>query len=367
MTGEAWNEIMHELSKSRFYFESYMGIACSESFPVLASNFAALDLDGDGVVDAPSQCGTALGAYLFFITFTLSVTFVILNLFIAVILDGFEESQNNEIADILYKCLEMWQKHDPDCKMSLPLEKALDYIDEVVESVCKRGRDDQQLSDKRKGYQMERYDNMYTGEIKEGIHSFAYYNLQYMRVLALRVGEAPTFEIRFVVVAKAILRRLVCQCVSVSGSTDYIGQSKAQNISNLMQIEDLEHLTQGTNEPLKNELARLRALERKQQRYNVDYLSRIRLDLPIAAPQVQLASQPLAVTGGLSEKFGEPQSRAPVFSELGMIEEVAAAKIQRRIKELLQKRRARGAEEPYGGSSSSRPVSSYGPITRAAG
>merc|ERR1719181_188437 len=129
--------------------------------------------------------------------------------------------------------------------MSLPLEKALDYIDEVVEELCKKNCDD---STPPKDYKMSRYDNLYTGEIKEGTHSWAYYNLAYMRILSLRVGEAPGFEVRFVVVVKAILRRVICQCLhSESGDLKYSGQTKTMRLSNLYELEALEALTENEN------------------------------------------------------------------------------------------------------------------------
>mmetsp|Transcript_28676 Transcript_28676/g.13274 ORF Transcript_28676/g.13274 Transcript_28676/m.13274 type:complete len:84 (+) Transcript_28676:254-505(+) len=46
---------------------------------------------------SPNGCGSSsLVANLYFISFTLVVTFIFLNLFIAVILKGFEESSNSE-------------------------------------------------------------------------------------------------------------------------------------------------------------------------------------------------------------------------------------------------------------------------------
>jgi len=262
MTGEAWNEIMHELSKSQFDYESIMDIKCVSKMTITKDNFASLDLDNDGVVDAPNECGTWL-AKVYFLTYTISVTFVILNLFIAVILDGFEESQNSEFSDIIFKCLDTWKSYDPECTMALPLERALDYIDEVVEELIRKNCDNLP-----KDYKMPRYDNMYTGEIKDSVHSWAYYNLHYMRILALRVGEAPNLEVRFVVCVKAVLRRIICQCVeNSSGSLSYFGQGKINRLSNLLDLEQLDQFAleiQGgvpatEPDPLKAELAKLQS------------------------------------------------------------------------------------------------------------
>jgi hypothetical protein len=360
MTGEAWNEIMHELSKSQFDYESIMDIKCVSKMTITKDNFASLDLDNDGVVDAPNECGTWL-AKVYFLTYTISVTFVILNLFIAVILDGFEESQNSEFSDIIFQCLDTWKSYDPECTMALPLERALDYIDEVVEELIRKNCDNLP-----KDYKMPRYDNMYTGEIKDSVHSWAYYNLHYMRILALRVGEAPNLEVRFVVAVKAVLRRIVCQCVeNSSGSLSYYGQGKINRLSNLLDLEQLDQFAleiQGgaatEPDPLKVELAKLRSLERWQQRHNVDYLA----DSNLASVLYKRFSSKGAAN--LGELRPELKAKKQVLSERHMPDEVAAAKIQRRIKELLQARRARGAEVPFSDAAAS---SSHAPIARAAG
>merc|ERR1719284_733823 len=125
MTGEGWNEIMHDLSKDKFYYESYIGIQCEETFSITSSNFHALDLkDGnaDGFVNAPMECGY-WWAFPFFITYTVIVTFVILNLFIAVIFDGFEESQKSEITELINTCIDVWNKYDQEHTMKIPAEQ----------------------------------------------------------------------------------------------------------------------------------------------------------------------------------------------------------------------------------------------------
>ena len=66
---------------------------------------------------------------------------MILNLFIAVIFEGFEESRGSEPMEVITKCLENWERprfeaessfllrYDPFNTMYVPLNKALDFID----------------------------------------------------------------------------------------------------------------------------------------------------------------------------------------------------------------------------------------------
>ena len=70
---QAWNQIMHALSKKRFYVESYRDVASVENFVITAENFESLDVDSDGV-DDPTECGTVM-AYFYFITYTVAFVF----------------------------------------------------------------------------------------------------------------------------------------------------------------------------------------------------------------------------------------------------------------------------------------------------
>ncbi|CAK9063893.1 unnamed protein product [Durusdinium trenchii] len=127
MTGEGWNYIMHDLSKSQWYYESVLDKTCRE-MDLDSMDFASLDLNQDGYVDEPTECGSQL-AFIYFISYTILVSFVILNLFIAVIFEGFEESRGSEPMEVITKCLENWERYDPFNTMYIPLSKALDFID----------------------------------------------------------------------------------------------------------------------------------------------------------------------------------------------------------------------------------------------
>ena len=84
---------------------------------------------------SPNGCGSSV-AFVFFITYTITVSFVILNLFIAVIFEGFEESEKSVMDDAIQSCIDIWKRYDPDQTMAISADKVFDYIDEAVEALC---------------------------------------------------------------------------------------------------------------------------------------------------------------------------------------------------------------------------------------
>ena len=105
-TGEAWNYIMYDLA------EQAPGCNSDLSYTPGMCGFD----DGEGCVPI-NGCGSST-AFPFFTSFTLFVTFVFLNLFIAVILEGFSESGDEAEAKVtdehLQQFYEMWEEYDPN-------------------------------------------------------------------------------------------------------------------------------------------------------------------------------------------------------------------------------------------------------------
>jgi hypothetical protein len=130
MTGEAWNEIMHSLRSDKFMFESVAGIPCASTFQVTEENYPVLEQIG--YLDQPYQCGAGMGAIVYFLSFTLIVTLVVLNLFVAVIFEGFEDSQKAEEREVIARCCEVWKHYDKDLTLVLPLEDCLVFIGDVI-------------------------------------------------------------------------------------------------------------------------------------------------------------------------------------------------------------------------------------------
>lgn len=85
------------------------------------------------------QCGSPF-SFLFFISYTCIITFVVLNLVIAVILEGFEDSTKSDekvassipsvvifkdYQNVVNKCIDVWKQFDPHYDVELPIDSAV--------------------------------------------------------------------------------------------------------------------------------------------------------------------------------------------------------------------------------------------------
>lgn len=131
MTGEAWNEIMHSLSKNEFFFMQIENMPCYDSDLMDVTKDTYGTMKDKCLIEDPQQCGTPMG-YVFFVAYTVLCTFVILNLVIAVILEGFEESSNNDEVDLVSSAIDRWGKYDPNFTMLLPIAEVYKFIEEVA-------------------------------------------------------------------------------------------------------------------------------------------------------------------------------------------------------------------------------------------
>jgi len=124
MTGEAWNDLMHALAKTRPFYLGVLHRVCVDDM--------AVDQNFDRwapFLKQPVECG-GQSAYMFFTCYTMVVTYVVLNLFIAVILEGFDDGGRTETEDQLERCVQLWisPKYDPTRKMIIPVEQTLSYL-----------------------------------------------------------------------------------------------------------------------------------------------------------------------------------------------------------------------------------------------
>lgn len=345
MTGEGWNEIMHDLSKPQFFFESYAEVSCVEDMTITKENFREKwDLNGDGWVDddVVHQCGTSM-SFVFFITYTLSVTFVILNLFIAVIFEGFEEAQSSksEVTGVIQICTSVWSKYDVDRAMRIPLGRAFDFIDEVLETMCTlhaKDRDHPVILESRWDHAAQ---GTQTGESK-----WSLYNLLYIRMLALEADMHN--EVRFVCAVKAVIRSMIC----LGGLNDRC-TSRMERINILHSLEDLDRLMY--TDKADADLDRLACLENKQARA-VDRglgilkdggIAQLRSTLVLASSNMVERKPSLNVLARLSHVVSRSRTLVKYpANEYRLVEQVAAAKIQRRIKEIIQRKKQGSRTRP---------------------
>jgi hypothetical protein len=124
-TGEAWNEIMHDLSKTEVdWFRSgdwctpqvLFDTSTQENFQVLKDKC---------LIDYPNSCVAAIDGWnpfpwLYWITYTLFIGMVIMNVVIAVILQGYDESRMSDEGAVIDTCRTLWgDKYDPDHRMKI--------------------------------------------------------------------------------------------------------------------------------------------------------------------------------------------------------------------------------------------------------
>jgi len=93
-------------------------------------------LVGEG--NSPNACVQTLVGWnilpvLYWVSYTLFITFMLMNLVVAVILEGYEEGKASADHTIIDRCIACWKKRDPDQTMMIPLRAALEFINEVME------------------------------------------------------------------------------------------------------------------------------------------------------------------------------------------------------------------------------------------
>jgi len=138
-TGEAWNEIMHDLAKTeQDYFVA--GDWCTpQGLFKLDTEEEYLTLKEKCLIDNPNACPGSWNPLpaIFWVAYTNLITFMIMNLVVAVILEGYEEGKSEMDTDNIDTCIEVWKRYDPDHKMKISLKDALAYIVESVGALDK--------------------------------------------------------------------------------------------------------------------------------------------------------------------------------------------------------------------------------------
>jgi len=138
MTGEAWNDLMHSLAVGPEYLGRLGGGApCVQPFEI--NSMQEWDvLNKKCLIDNPMECGNQFYSYFFFSTYTMAITFVVLNLVVAVILEGFEDSALDKELEIVNLAIDTWKKYDPKYKLKLDVAKCELLVDEIENAVLSK-------------------------------------------------------------------------------------------------------------------------------------------------------------------------------------------------------------------------------------
>jgi len=144
-TGEAWNEIMHDLMKDEeAWFR--MGSWCTpqtlfkstipEFYTVLREKCLIPQEPGDTGPNACSGSWNPMPA-MYWVAFTLLITFMIINLVVAVILEGYEEGKENEEVNNIEVCIAKWKQFDPNQTYQISLQNSLRFMNAVLDELAK--------------------------------------------------------------------------------------------------------------------------------------------------------------------------------------------------------------------------------------
>jgi len=137
VTGEAWNSIMHDLlvtSDDWFRRDTWctpdglFETSTPESYNILNSKC---------LIDRPNACVQTLWGRnwfpaIYWISYILLIVLIVMNLVIAVILEGYEDGQARPEEEVIELCVRTWRTYDADHIMTLPLNDALKFVNEVV-------------------------------------------------------------------------------------------------------------------------------------------------------------------------------------------------------------------------------------------
>lgn len=153
-TGEDWNKLMHELSRGIDRIDCYDDDNSYETY--VANNMM------------PQGCGSNF-AFFYFLSFTLLISWVIMNLSIAAVIEGLENAKLQNFGlitkDHCETLLNAWMEYDPDATgwitvtdfICLIIELGDPFGNNKLKSLCKSR--DKKVFDSRRNhiYNMDSY------------------------------------------------------------------------------------------------------------------------------------------------------------------------------------------------------------------
>lgn len=208
-TGEAWNEIMHDLAKRDVDFYK-AGDWCTPDS--LFDNENKFDvLQSKCLIQSPNVCvqtlmGMNVLPYIYWVSYTLLITFIVMNLVIAVILEGYEDGKETPASEVVDICIKLWLQYDPDHRLSLPLGKTLSFINEALKEI-EHGESHEIFKTSNKGDESD----------ADALSQVAQIPMRYVAALDVQVEENG--RVHFVSACKQVMR-FVCMGDDLSAMED---------------------------------------------------------------------------------------------------------------------------------------------------
>merc|ERR1719421_2777413 len=94
------------------------------------------------MIDKPVQCGSSNLSVLYFSAYTALISLVLLNLFVAVVLEGFEGSNDTDEREVISVCIKVWKLYDKDLTLYLDLMVVPRFVEHVQEELKRRRGDE---------------------------------------------------------------------------------------------------------------------------------------------------------------------------------------------------------------------------------
>merc|ERR1719440_1766196 len=132
--------MMQSLSRDSAYF-GRIGLPCLDTMEIVQNNFD--DLEAKCMITKPVQCGAYYSSVLYFIAYTFVISMVLLNLFVAVVLEGFEGSNDTDEREVITVCIKVWKLYDKDLTLELELMKVPKFVEHVQEELKRRRGEDE--------------------------------------------------------------------------------------------------------------------------------------------------------------------------------------------------------------------------------
>lgn len=142
VTGEAWNSIMHDLLKTEMdFFREGSWCTPNDLFDTDTEENYNL-LSSKCLLEKPNSCVQSIGGInifpaIYWITYILFIQLMVMNLVIAVILEGYEDGRRSPENEVIDLCIKKWEMFDREHRMTISLFDAIQFIEEVMHEWAK--------------------------------------------------------------------------------------------------------------------------------------------------------------------------------------------------------------------------------------
>jgi len=250
-TGEAWNELMHDLRKSErdWYIE---GTWCSPPELFDVSKYSMLK--NKCLTEEPNACvqpifGANIFPVVYFFTYVVICLHLMMNLVIAVILDGYEEGKQTPFDQMYMEvCIMEWKKYEPNLTLKLPLPKALIFIQEAYREIREREQSDEEFEKMIYGR---------TFETESSVKDFDITKMPMSCVKCLDIFVSQDNQVGFLSATKQVLRFAVMgsdmnRLQEMDSADELVDKKTAQKLQNAHRRDERLKTTQVS---LKKEIA----------------------------------------------------------------------------------------------------------------